>query len=336
MNSGNQDLIQVQNSVSAMEKIETGLAQMRDRFIGRTYDVTTTPGMTLAKADRAEVREVRFEVERARKAGKAPLLALGKWADQTAARITAEIFKIEAPIDNVVKAEEKRIDDEKQARIDAEILRVQLIQERIAELRGAPAACAASHSDVILGHIADIEAKIMDSSFAEFEQEAVKAKYTSLASLRGLHAAAVARELEDQRIAAERVELAKLRAAQEERDRVDAANRAEQERISTDARNAEMARIAGEQRAQREAFEKEQREIRERQAAEDRRIADDRAELERQQEALRKANERPPARKRVHNPGSEAIVEVVAHFYSVESSMAQSWLREIDWETAPA
>lgn len=336
MNSGNQDLIQVQNSVSAMEKIETGLGQMRDRFVGRTYDVTTTPGMTLAKADRAEVREVRFEVERARKAGKAPLLALGKWADQTAARITAEIFKIEAPIDTVVKAEEARIETEKQDRINAELARVRNIQGRITEIREAPTVVAALQADVILEQIANIDRLIIDSSFAEFEQEAARAKSTTITSLRGLHAAAVARELEDQRIAAERVELAKLRAAQEERDRVDAANRAEQERISTDARNAEMARIAGEQRAQREAFEKEQREIRERQAAEDRRIADDRAELERQQEALRKANERPPARKRVHNPGSEAIVEVVAHFYSVEISMAQSWLREIDWETSPA
>jgi colicin import membrane protein len=318
MNSGNQDLIQVQNSVSAMEKIETGLAQMRDRFVGRVYDVATAPGMTLAKADRAEVREVRFEVERARKAGKAPLLALGKWADQTAARITAEILKIETPIDAVVKAEEDRIAAEKQARIDAEILRVQTIQKRISDIRDAPLSCAAANQAVILERIADIEGRIIDSSFAEFEQEAYKTKAATVASLRGLHAAAVARELEDERIAAERVELEKLRAAQAERDRADKAKRDEEERIAAETRRAEAARVAGEQRAQREAFEKEQREARERQAAEDRRIAEDRQKLEDERKRLQP----PPARKRVHNPGSEAICEAVAHFFSVDKTLA--------------
>jgi colicin import membrane protein len=335
--STNTDLVHVQNSVAAMEKIETGLAQMRDRFAGRIYEVDTAPGMTLAKADRAEVREVRFEVERARKAGKAPLLALGKWADQTAARITAEILKIETPIDAVVKAEEDRVAAEKQARIDAEVKRVQLIQERLAEIRGAPAACAASHSDVILGHIGDVEAKIIDSSFGEFEQEAAKAKAATLASLRGLHAAALAREVESERIAQQLEELAVLRKAQDERDRIAKAKREEEERIEREARNAEAIRVAGEQRAQREAFEAEQREARQRQADEDRRIADDRAALAREQEALRMANlPLPAARKNVNNPGSEAIAEVVAHFYSVENSTAWRWLREIDWEALTA
>lgn len=324
MNSGNQDLIQVQNSVSAMEKIETGLAAMRDRFVGRLYDVATAPGMTLAKADRAEVREVRFEVERARKAGKAPLLALGKWADQTAARITAEILKIEAPIDTVVKAEEKRIDDEKQARIDAEVLRVQTIQDRIAEIRNAPAEVAALCSDDIVAKLADIEAKIMDSSFAEFEQEAVKAKYTTIASLRGLHAAAAARELEAERVAAERVELAKLRAAQEERDRADRERRAAEEKTLTDARNLETVRLATEQRLERERI-----------AAEDRRIADERAELVRQTEQLRVAN-LPPARAATKQPGSEQIISAVAESFGVTDATARRWIKEIDWEVVPA
>lgn len=335
MNSGNQDLIQVQNSVSAMEKIETGLSQMRDRFIGRIYDVATTPGMTLAKADRAEVREVRFEVERARKAGKAPLLALGKWADQTAARITAEILKIEAPIHAVVQAEESRIEAEKQARIDAEVQRVQLIQGRLADIRNAPAAVAALCSDDIVAKIADTEGKIIDSSFAEFEQEASKAKATTIASLRGLHAAAVARELEDQRIAAERIELAKLRQAQEARDKEDAERRAEELRISTDARNAETARVAAEQRQQREALQAQEREAAERIAAEDRRIAAERAELARQTEQLRVAN-LPPAQTRRKDPSSEQIIDAIAEAFEVNAATALRYITSIDWEVVHA
>lgn len=337
MNSGNQDLIQVQNSVSAMEKIETGLSQMRDRFIGRTYDVATTPGMTLAKADRAEVREVRFEVERARKAGKAPLLALGKWADQTAARITAEIMKIEAPIDTVVKAEEAREAAEKQARIDAEIQRVQSIQGRITEIREAPTAVAAKDSATILERIADIERLIIDSSFDEFEQEAQRARSTTHAALRGLHAAAVARELDEQRIAKERAELAVLRAAQEDRDSADKAKRDEEERVAAEARKAYADRIENDRRAEREAFEAEQRDARERQAAEDRRIADDRAEIARQTEALRIANlPKPAAEKPKHNPGAEAIIDALAEHYGVTAKVALRWVCEIDWEVVHA
>lgn len=330
------ELIEVQNAVAAMSKVETGLEAMRKEYGGMLYPVATAAGMEAAKIARRIIREPRFEVEKIRKAAKAPILALGKKLDTEAQRITRELLLIETPIDDQILTEEKRLETEKQARIDAEVLRVQSIQERIAEMRDAPASVGAACSDDIVAKLADIEGKIIDSSFAEFEQEAVKAKYTTIASLRGLHAAAVARELEDQRISAERLELAKLRAAQEARDKEDAAKRADEERVAREARTAEAIRIANDQRVQREAFEREQQETRERQAAEDRRIADERAELERQQEALRKATERPPARKRIHNPGSEAICEVVAHFYSIDKTMARNWIREIDWERAPA
>lgn len=331
------ELAEVQNAVTAMSKVETGLEALRKEYGGIVFPVGTSSGMEMARAARRAIREPRFEVEKIRKAAKAPILALGKKLDNEAARITRELTLIEAPIDMQITQEEDRIAAEKQARIDAEVQRVQLIQERIAELRGAPAACAASHSDIILGHIGDIEAKIIDSSFGEFEQEASKAKATTLASLRGLHSAAVARELDEQRIAKELAELAVLRAAQADRDRADQAKRDEEERVAREARNTEAIRIANEQRAQREAFEAEQRETRERLAAEDRRIADERADLARQQEALRVANlPRPAARKHVHNPGSEAIMEVVANYYSVESATAGRWLREIDWEALTA
>lgn len=61
-------------------------------------------------------REPRYEVERIRKAAKAPILAIGKRLDADAARITAELEKIEAPIDAQIKAEER----EAKARRDAE------------------------------------------------------------------------------------------------------------------------------------------------------------------------------------------------------------------------
>jgi hypothetical protein len=326
------ELVEVQNAVAAMNKVETGLAALRKEYGGIVYAVRTPEGMELARIARRLIREPRYEVEKIRKAAKAPILALGKKLDTEAARITRELTLIEAPIDQQITQEEGRIAAEKEAAINAELARVRNIQGRITEIREAPTKVAASNQAVILEMIAEIERLIIDSSFAEFEQEAVRAKAATMAALRGLHSAAVARELDDQRIAAERAELEKLRAVQAERDRQDKIKRDEEDRIAEEARRAEAARVAGEQRAQREAFEKEQREARERQAAEDRRIAEDRQKLEDERKRLQP----PPARKRVHNPGSEAIVEVVAHFYSVDKTAARSWLREIDWETAPA
>jgi hypothetical protein len=309
------ELVEVQNAVAQMNKVEAGLEALRKEYRGVLYPVATAAGMEAAKLARRLIREPRFEVEKIRKAAKAPILALGKKLDSEAQRITRELTLIEAPIDMQITQEEDRIAAEKQARIDAEMARIREIQMRIEDIRNAPALCAAREPDAISVHIFDIQGTVIDASFAEFEQEASKAKDTTLAALRGLHAAAVAREVENARIAAERAELAKLR---------------------REARNAEAVRIAGEHRAQREAFEREQAEARERQAAEDRRIAEDRAKLQREQEALRKANELPPARKNVHNPGREAIAEVVSHFYSVEASTAMRWLREIDWEAVSA
>lgn len=331
------ELAEVQNAVAEMNKVETGLENLRKEYGGIIFPVKTPEGMESAKLARRFIREPRFKVETIRKDAKGPILALGRKLDAEAARITRELMAIEAPIHEQITGEEKRIADEKQARIDAEILRVQSIQGRITEIREAPTAVAAKASATILERIADIERLIIDSSFGEFEQEAQRARSTTHAALRGLYAGAVARELEDERIAAERVELAKLRAAQEERDRADKARRDEEERIAAQERKAYADRIENDRRLEREAFEVEQRQARERQAAEDRRLADERAELAREQEALRVANlPRPAARKRVHNPGSEAIVEVVAHFYSVDKSAARGWIREIDWDTAPA
>ncbi len=362
------ELVKVQESVSAMEKIETGLAQLRDRFVGRTYDVSTAPGMTLAKADRAEVRELRFEVERARKAGKAPLLALGKWADQTAARITAEILKIETPIDALVQAEEARKEAEKQARIDAELARVAGIQQRLAELRGAVTVAAGAKAEIVLLHIADIEAIIITAEvFQEFTPQAAEAKLATLARLRELHAAAIAREAEQARIIAERAELAELRAKQEERDRLakeaqakaDADAKAERDRLEEIAkaqRIAEAREHAEEIRLQREALEAEAAENRrieaERRAQMDRqaedarqtqaieagRLAAERAQFEADVEAIREANESKAKGRRgkLQNPGREAIVEVLANQYSVDKAVVRRWLKEIDWEQETA
>ena len=341
------ELIEVQKAVAEMNRVEAGLVALREQYQGVVYEVATTAGMDAAKAARLAIREPRYEVERVRKAAKAPILALGKKLDAEAARITAELEKIENPIDQQIKAEEARKEAEKQARIEAEQKRVAAIQERIAELRGCPTLSATSGSALIADHIGDLELIAVDASFEEFEQQARDAKDAGLKRLSDLHAAALAHEAEQARLTAEREELARLRAEQAERARhareaqakADAEAKAERDRLEEIARadraaeaeklrkeRAENERIAAERRAEIDRQEAEARAARE---AEEARLAAERAELARQQEELRKAQAPKPTKRKA--PTGQELVDVLAKHYGVEPKIALGWLLKIDW-----
>ncbi len=104
----NTDLQIIERALVEFSAVEAGLAVLRNDYANVVYDVATTAGMNDAKAARVALREPRYEIERIRKSAKAPLLALGKKLDSDAARITAEIEKLEGPIDAQIKAEEGR------------------------------------------------------------------------------------------------------------------------------------------------------------------------------------------------------------------------------------
>jgi GTPase SAR1 family protein len=326
------ELQQVTQAVAEFDRVAAGLAALQEQYGGIVYDVTSAPGMKEAKEARAAIREPRYEVERIRKAAKAPILALGKKLDSEAARITTALLKIEAPIDTVISAEEARKESEKAARIAAELKRAQDLQERVAELRGNQMLSPTSGSILISDHIQDLEEITVDDSFQELRQQAEDAKAAGLKRLGDLHAAALAHEAEQARIKAEREELARLRAEQITREAEDRARREAEERIARAARDEadRKARLEREAEAQRqaealrleraeaerqEAIRREAREIEERSAREERqrqeallaaqreelarqeqeaagRLADERAQFEREQETLRRVQ--PP------------------------------------------
>lgn len=303
------ELVEVTNAVAEFDRVAAGLAELQSKYKGVVYDVTTTKGMAEAKEARRAVREPRIEVEKIRKAAKAPILALGKKLDSEAARITKELEALEGPIDEQIKTEESRKERERQEKIEAEMKRVSALQERVAELRGCQTLTASSGSGLIAGHIADLEKLPVDDSFEEFRQQAEDAKVAGLSRLRDLHAAALAHEAEQARIQAEREELARLRAEQARREAEERARIAEEERQARIAREAEAARQAEQLRQQREEEAKaaaarqaiidaenariraEQEAERERIAQESARLAAERAESERQARKQREAQE---------------------------------------------
>lgn len=292
------ELADVTHAVAEFDRVAAGIAALREKYTGVIYDVKTTGGMKDAKDARLAIREPRYEVERIRKAAKAPILALGKKLDSEAARINGELEKLEAPIDQQIKTEEARKEAEREAKIAAEQKRVARLQERVAELRGNQNLTASSGSKLIAEHLADLEAISVDESFEEMQQQAADAKGAGLKRLADLHIAALAHEAEQDRIRAEREELARLRAEEQKRQAAERARIAEEERVAKAARDAEATRqaeILRRERAENEAREAEARKVRE---AEEARLRQEREEFERTQREAREAEERRLAAER--------------------------------------
>src|SRR5574337_1227128 len=234
---------------------------------------------------------------------------------------------------------------EKQARIQAEEARVAKHRANIDAIRDTALHAATMGTDGIQGLIVEIEQyDVSEAVFEEFATGARVVRDDTLATLRQLHTAALAREAEAARLRAEREELERLRAEQEareaeerariaaaqqaERDRL-AAERAERERLEAEerARVAEAQRIEAERLAEeRRKFEEEQRMVREQQAeierhaaaaraAEEAKIAAERAEIKRQQDAIaaeqRRQQEEAEAKARAEREAEEARLRAI-------------------------
>lgn len=218
-------------------RTEAALQELRAKYQGATYDLTTTAGDKAARAARLELKTLRTSLEAKRKELKAPALEFGKKIDAEAARITGEIVALEDPIDAQIKADEKRREDERLERERIEAERVAAIKTKIDAIRACAVRSNAPEmtSERIQRGIDQVEAIGIDQAgFAEFTDEAAQAKSSTLAAMLNLRDQAKAREEEAARLEAQRIE---------------------------------NERIAAQQRAAAEALEAQQRALAEREAA---------------------------------------------------------------------
>ncbi|WP_219117122.1 hypothetical protein [Janthinobacterium sp. UMAB-56] len=213
-----------------------------------TPDASTPAGMEICIKYRAAFRDdVRVAGEKARVERKAPILTIGKLLDSKYADLKNAVIPYEAKFDAAIKAEEKRKDDLKKAEAERE----EKVRQRIVNIRELPLATVGKSAAVIAEMIAALEADLPDESFGKLQDAAVTARADVLVKLAGLRAAAVASEEEAARIAAERAELAQLREAAAERqrlaleqaDRVAAAQKAEADRLAALAAEQEAAAL---------------------------------------------------------------------------------------------
>lgn len=273
-------------ALALYDPIEAGLAELREAGT-EAFDVKTTAGNKAAREFVQRCVGTRTATEEAYTNWNRPVLAWQKRNRDKRDEIVAAVKAIEQPIKELVDAEQKRKDEEKAAREVAERQRVAIHQDRINAIRHIAMAAAGQRVSVIELAIADLECTdVSAESFEEFSTAAARAQEETLAKLREMLAAAAAHEAEQARIAAEREELARLRAEQAKREAEEAA------RLAAERENQEA-----ELKARREAQEKEFAELRAKQVeadrvaneqrqAQERALADQRAELRRQQDAI--------------------------------------------------
>lgn len=259
-------------AIVSYSRTEAALAELRAKYKDARYDLTTTAGDKAARGARLALVTLRSDLEKKRKELKAPALEFGKKIDAEAARLTGEILALETPIDAQIKADEKRREDERRAREEAEAARKKVHTDAIAKIAGYVSLAADMPSERIARGVAMLEAMDL-TGFEEFADEATATRDNTVTALRGLHAKAQAREQEAARLKAEREEQARVAAEQAE-----AARKLQEQQAELDRKRAEL-----------EAEERRQQAERDRIRAEEEARA---AEKLRQEQAAREAEER--------------------------------------------
>ena len=280
-------------------KTQAVLGDLRQRYEGVVYAVTTAKGMIDARKARSEIREWRTGLEKERVRIKAPALERARLIDSEAKRITAELLNLEGPIDDQIKDEEERKEKERLAKEEAEKTRIETLRDRIRAISEIPykeRGRTAAEISIIFGSTGAIS---IDETFQEFQQEAQMVKDGVLGELEKMYSETLVMEQEKIRIIAEREELVRLRAEHEDWER-----EAEKTRLEIEAK-AKAAREADERVARQEREAEERAMVEERAKIEaERKASLDRIAAERDAEEKRIAAER-----KVHEDKMKAQAE---------------------------
>lgn len=273
------------------DPVEAGLEALRSRYGDVAFDLRSTKGNAEARAARKELVSLRTSLEAKRKELKAPLLARASLVDSEAKRITAEVIKLEQPIDEQIKADEVRREAERREREAAEAKRVARIQDSIRSITETALRAVGKSSAAIADEIEALELFDVGDDYDEFKPGAQAAKESTLAQLQTLYGAALATEQEATRLQAEREELARQQAEAKRQAELQAAELAEAQRIEREKLSAERAEMERQQSAERERIAAEQAEAA-RVLAEQQRIEAAALEAERAEQARKDAEAR--------------------------------------------
>ena len=239
------------------DAVVVGIDTLKERYAGlKIIGIDDKSGYEAVKSGISELRSKRTAIEDVRQTFKRPLLDIGSAIDAEAKRITLALVEIEEPL----KLEKKRIDDEKDAIKAAKLAEEQRLireeQEKIAraarEKAEAEAAAQAEKNRLLAEENARLKA---EADRVAAEQKAIAdAQAAEMAKMRAEKAAAEAEtarlkhDAEQAKLAQEKAEADKLAAEKAAAEREEA----EKARIAAEA-EAKAKRIADELAAQERA-----------------------------------------------------------------------------------
>ena len=280
-------------ALAEFNPVQKGLAELRKELKGVQFDVTTTAGDKAARAARAKCVTIRTSAKKVYEEWNAPMLEKQRAMRALVTTITAEVEKIELPIDAQIKAEEQRRAEIKAAKEAAELARQQAIQERLDHIRDfATSAAGLSSAKIAAMRETLAEFPLTTELYEHRAGGALQLHAEVMSKLEQMHDAALAQEQEAERLAAERAELERQRLEQEaaaQRQREAEAAQLAKERAELEEQQRQLQAARDEENARQEPARADQaRKDAEPAAALKRQQDDAAAALQAQQEAAQK------------------------------------------------
>ncbi|VTU38443.1 hypothetical protein H4CHR_04426 [Variovorax sp. PBS-H4] len=190
-------LVEVNKNIAEFDAVEAGLQKLEKDWKGVIFgDIQTPKGLRAAKAARASIREPRYAVQKAVDNAKGPLNTLKAAIAQRGEEIIERIAAVEDPIDAQVKAEEKRLQEERQ-RLEREAAeRTKAINEALLDITSRTEACIEQPASFITETIQWLDnTELTEEDFGDRLAEAKTAWQTTRDRLVRMQAAAEAAEL---------------------------------------------------------------------------------------------------------------------------------------------
>lgn len=335
---------------------EEQIVRLETTYAKLVVDCSTSEGLANAKEVRVDIRDVRYALANTTKTALVPYQQKVKEAQARVNQVKEfgealkdRVLAIEAPIDEAIKAEEKRAADAKAERERIEAERVEAIRAKITRFSSVAAAYASqSAADVANVLLSVKESVILPEEYAEFEAEGTIARDNAIEQLETLHRAAVDREEVAAKLAAQQKELEELR----EKQRIADAEAEELRKQRAEEDRKRLKQQQDELDQQRRDMEAQQRQQRERDA-QYQRDQEELARLRAQAAAPTPAADAiatpavadvapaavaavdpAPAAGEVADanmPSASEVVEVVAMAFCVTNDEASAWLRALSF-----
>ncbi len=330
---------------------EEQIMRLEASYSSLVVDCSTSEGLSNAKEVRVDIRDVRYALANTTKTALIPYQQKVKEAQVRVNQVKEfgealkdRVLAIEMPVDEAIKAEEKRIADAKAERERIEAERVEAIRAKITRFSSVAAYTSCSAADISIILMSVKESVILPEEYGEFEAEGTIARDIAIEQLEALHKSAIEREEAAAKLLAQQKELDELR----EKQRIADAEAEELRKQRTEEDRLRLKKQQDELDQQRRDMDEQQRQQRERDAQYQR----DQEELARLRaqaaapapaaavlaapvitgpaQAVIEAVDPDPAADAFADssiPSASEVVEVVAMAFCVTNDEASAWLR---------